>query len=74
MTKTIKIRCNGRGKHVNDVDLEAALAPVIVTRGAPAKSERRIPERLVLPCRFCTEGKVIIERAVIEENLPPAQS
>ena len=69
MARIIKVRCNGPEKHINDVDLDAALGPTIVLRGMPAESKRRIPRRLVLPWRFCTVGKVIIERAVIEENL-----
>ena len=69
MAKRIKVRCNGPDKHVNEIDLEAVLRPATVLRGAPAENETKIPERVVLGCRSCTVGKVIIERAVIEENL-----
>ena len=69
MAKTIKVRCNGPGRHINEIDLEAVLRPTTVLRGAPAENETKIPERVVLGCRSCTVGKVIIERAVIEENL-----
>ena len=69
MGKIIKVRCNGPEKHINDVDLEKALRTTPVLRGAPVKADRRIPERIVLPCQFCTAGKVILERKVIEENL-----
>jgi len=69
MAKTIKVRCNGPGKHVNEIDLEAVLRPTVVLRGAPGENEAKIPERVVLGCHFCTVGKVIITRAMIEENL-----
>ena len=71
MAKTIKVRCNGPDKHVNEIDLEAVLRPTTVLRGAPAESETEIPERVVLGCHFCTVGKVIVTRAMIEENLRP---
>ncbi len=70
MAKTIKIRCNGLQKHENVVDLEKALKekPIVTYRGAGTKPPE-IPERLVLPCQKCGEGKVVISRAIIEENL-----
>jgi hypothetical protein len=68
MPKTIKIRCNGPQKHVNEVDLEKALTQQPVYRGARAAAPE-IPERVVLPCLSCTDGKVIVLRAVFEENL-----
>jgi hypothetical protein len=69
MGKTIKVRCNGPGRHENEIDLEKVLRPTIVTKGMPAKGRRDVPERLVLACRFCTAGKVIVTREMIEENL-----
>lgn len=68
MSRIIKVRCNGAERHVNEVDLDDVLKEDVVLRGAPARAGRRIPERLVLPCRDCT-GKVNITRAMIEENL-----
>lgn len=70
MAKTIKIRCNGSQKHENVVDLEKALQqkPIITYRGMSTKPPE-IPERLVMPCQKCTDGKVVISRAIIEENL-----
>jgi len=71
MTKIIKVRCNGPGKHINKVDLEKVLRTDIVMRTAHPKglSGPSIPERIVLACQECTNGKVIISRAIIEENL-----
>jgi hypothetical protein len=66
MTKTIKVSCNGAGHHVNEVDLGKILKPAIVTRSAPAKPQE-IPERSVLRCQFCREGKVVVTREMIED-------
>lgn len=66
MAKIIKIKCNGPGRHLNEVSLEEALQKQVVYRGRkPAPGE--LPERLVLPCRECTAGKVIITRAMLEK-------
>jgi hypothetical protein len=67
MAKIIKVRCNGAGKCVNeftDKELEKYTRPTIVVRGQPKNT---VPERLVIPCKHCTEGKVIITRKMIEE-------
>lgn len=64
MAKIINVRCNGAGKHVNEVDIDKITQPTMVVRGHPKKSLR---ERYVLPCQFCTEGKVIVTREMIEE-------
>jgi hypothetical protein len=69
MSKIVKVRCNGSGRHVNEVDLEKALRPEVILRGKPAKEQPPIPERVVLPCKECTEGKVILTRKMIEDNL-----
>ncbi len=67
MTKIIKVRCNGSSKCLNEfteADLEKYYKPTIVVRGQPKKT---LPERLVIPCRFCADGKVIVTRTMIEE-------
>ena len=69
MSRIIKVRCNGAGRHVNEVDLDEVLREDVVLRGVPSSESRRVPERLVLPCRSCTEGEVIVTREMIEENL-----
>ena len=72
MAKIIKVRCNGPGKHINKVDLEKALKKDTVVREAnldERPSGPSIPERIILPCKECTNGQVIISRAIIEENL-----
>ncbi len=69
MSKIVKVRCNGTGKHVNEVDLDKALRPDVILRGKPANEQPSIPERVVLHCKECTEGKVILTRKMIEENL-----
>jgi len=63
MPKIIKIRCNGSGKHVNEVDLEKYIKPTIIVRGGP---KINLPERLVIPCQQCAEGKLIITREMME--------
>ena len=64
MTKIIEVRCNGSGKHVNEVDIDKITKPIMVVRGQPKKS---LQDRYVLPCQLCTEGKVIVTREMIEE-------
>ena len=70
MPKIIKIKCNGPGQHENEVDLDKVVKTNVVlkktvsdSKGAP---EISIPERLVLPCKECVEGKVILTRSMIE--------
>lgn len=69
MSEIIKIKCNGVQGHVNEIDLENALRTDLVLRDKPALKQQSIPERLVFPCRFCTDGKVIVTRAIIQANL-----
>ncbi len=66
MGQVIKVRCNGQGKHVNEVDLDDALNETTTLRSARVPS-RLAPERVVLRCRECTDGKVIVTRAMIED-------
>ena len=67
MAQLIKIRCNGPGKHLNEVDLDKALRPQIVTKGIFRSASKPLPERLVLRCNVCTDGRVVITRQMIEE-------
>ena len=69
MPRIIKVRCNGPNKHVNEVDLNKALKENVVLRGVQPPTTQSTPERIVLPCQQCTEGKVILSRKMIEENL-----
>jgi hypothetical protein len=64
MAKIMKVRCNGSGKHVNEVDIDKISKPTIVIRGQPKQS---LQDRYVLPCQYCTEGKVIVTREMIEQ-------
>ena len=68
MAKIIKVRCNGPRKHVNEIDLDKVLTTAIVLKGRPGQRPQSIPDRMVLPCGECTEGKVILTRAMIEAN------
>ena len=71
--KKIKLRCNGQGRHVNEVDLDKVLRREIVLRSAEQvpemPSQHAIPERIVVPCRYCTDGKIIVTQEIIMENL-----
>jgi len=69
MAKIVKVRCTGKEQHVNEVDLEDILGPDVVMHGTPIDTGRPIPERIVRRCEVCTEGKVIITRDMIEQNL-----
>ena len=66
MAEMIKIRCNGPSRHVNEVDLGEALREQPITRSAVI-TQPDVPERIVLHCRECTDGKVILTRAMIKQ-------
>lgn len=68
MAKLIKIKCNGAGQHVNDVDLDRAIEETAVYKGAEARL-RNLPERVTLRCRVCAEGRIVITRSMLEEML-----
>jgi hypothetical protein len=68
MANIIKVRCTGPEKHVNAIDLDEALRPTVVLRDMPSDADRRIPERLVRQCEFCSHD-VILTREMIQENL-----
>jgi hypothetical protein len=68
MAKTIKIKCNGTGQHINDVDLDRALEEAVVYRGAEARLQN-LPERVTLRCHVCAEGRIVITRQMLEEML-----
>ena len=68
MAKTINVRCNGSGRHVNEVNLDTLLQPTTVLRGGPRSAEG-IPERSVKHCGYCAEGKVIVTREMIKKAL-----
>lgn len=66
MGQVIKVRCNGANKHINEVDLDEALRRTSTLRGG-GTSLPSVPERTVLRCRECADGKVIVTRAMIEQ-------
>lgn len=68
MAKIVKIKCNGAGQHVNDVDLDRALEEAVVFKGAEARLQN-LPERVTLRCRVCAEGRIVITRKMLEEML-----
>ncbi|MBN1899840.1 hypothetical protein JW926_00775 [Candidatus Sumerlaeota bacterium] len=67
--KKIKIRCNGHGRHVNEIDLDTALKRIRVLRSEASPFPDPIPDRIVLPCHECAEGRVILTRNIIKENM-----
>jgi hypothetical protein len=69
MSKIIKVKCTGVARHINEIDLEDILGPDVVIYGNPISTGRPIPARIVRKCEFCIEGKVILTREMIEENL-----
>jgi kynurenine formamidase len=69
MAKIIKVRCTGRDQHVNEIDLEDLLGPNVVIHGTPIDTGQPIPARIVRRCDVCAEGKVVLTREMIEENL-----
>ncbi len=69
MGKIIKVRCTGKEQHVNEIDLEDLLGPNVVIHGTPIDTGRPIPVRIVRRCEVCAEGKVVLTREMIEQNL-----
>jgi len=72
MPKIIVVRCNGPNRDENEVDLEKALTKIPVMRGASPHrpdDKRTLPQRIVIPCRYCSAGKVIIDRAMMDAGL-----
>ncbi len=69
MPKIIKVKCTGPNRHVNEIDIENMLGTDVVLRGTPIDTGRPIPQRIVRRCDVCVEGKVIITREMIVENL-----
>lgn len=65
MGRMIKVRCNGANKHINEVDLDDALREDAIAR-QPNFSSSSVPERVVLRCRECVDGKVVVTREMIE--------
>jgi hypothetical protein len=67
----IKIRCNGKEKHVNVIDIDALLANslTVIYKGKNHIDRDKIPPRIVTDCTLCNTGKVIINREVILENI-----
>jgi hypothetical protein len=70
MPRTIKIRCNGPEPHLNEVEIDKVLQPTVVVRGSRSRP-KPIPERLVVKCNFCSEGKIVLTRKMIEEAEKP---
>ncbi|MEJ2664513.1 MAG: hypothetical protein P8107_10805, partial [Spirochaetia bacterium] len=66
-----KIRCNGEEEHVNVIDLDTLLDNyrTDIYKGVNQINLDMIPPRIVIDCKFCNTGKVIIHREVILENI-----
>ena len=69
MANIIKVKCTGPDGHENEIDIELLLGPDVVLHGTPIETGRPIPPRIVRRCDVCVEGKVIITREMIVENL-----
>ena len=67
MVEIIKVRCNGPNRHVNEVDLGETLREQPIARQVNF-SPTDVPDRIVLHCRECTDGRVILTRAMIEQT------
>jgi hypothetical protein len=66
MANIIQVRCNGPGHHINEVNVDEALNKAVVFRLRVAP--RELPERLVLRCKECEEGRVILTRAMFQPH------
>jgi len=69
MAKIIKVRCTGPEQHENEIDLDDVIGSDVVIYGGPIATGRDLPARIVRRCAVCEEGKVIVTREMIEQNL-----
>lgn len=69
MAKTIKVTCTADHTHVNEIELEKILKPVIVARSAAPSRPREIPQRSVFKCEYCQTGKVVVTREMVQDAL-----
>ena len=69
MGKIVKIPCTGAGQHVNEIDLEDVIGPDVIVYGNPIDTGRQLPAQVVRRCDECDEGRVILTREMIEQNL-----
>lgn len=69
MEKIIKVKCTGTGQHINEINLEDVVGEDVILYGSPIVTGRQIPARIVRNCEVCEEGKVVLTRDMIEENL-----
>ncbi|GBC61299.1 hypothetical protein DENIS_2259 [Desulfonema ishimotonii] len=67
MSKTIKVKCNGPDQHINEIDIAKLFTPCFVmNKDAPCSG---LPKRIVLDCRMCKEGKVIVTPSMIRAHV-----
>ena len=69
MAKIIKVKCTGPEQHENEIDLDDVIGSDVVIYGGPIATGRDLPARIVRRCDICDQGKVILTREMIEENL-----
>lgn len=69
MPKIIKVKCTGPEQHENEINLTDIIGSDVVIYGGPIATGRDLPARIVRRCDICDQGKVIISRETIEENL-----
>ncbi len=63
ISNTMQVYCNGKDKHVNDIDVDDLVRPQVVLKGdRPVGTQNRF----VLTCKHCP-AKVIITRKMIED-------
>ncbi len=68
MARTIKVKCNGPNHHLNEVDLDKARQPTPAYRSSePARAADYFPDRLVVPCKICAEGRVVMTREMLDD-------
>jgi len=69
MPRIIKVKCTGPEQHENEIDLHDVIGSDVVIYGGPIVAGRQLPARVVRRCDVCDQGKVILTREMIEENL-----
>jgi hypothetical protein len=69
MARIIKVRCTGPEQHENEINLDDIIGEDVVIYGGPIATGRDLPARVVRRCDICDQGRVIVTRDMIEENL-----
>ncbi len=56
----MQLECNGKKKCLNEIDLRSVLSVAQNSNAGTVNPGIDMPMRVILKCRHCTEGRVVI--------------